>query len=123
MTHGPEQPAAPQDRPPSVASRDRPAADRPAADRPAADRPAASPDRPAPDRPAADRPPPPADQIGRIWVLAFATVLIPGILVFIALRAAGAPLGPAGLLGLLVMLVSSVTYPLLLKRLGWVGRR
>jgi len=118
MTHGPEQPAAPQDRPPSVASRDRPAADRPAADRPAADRPAASPDRPA-----ADRPPPPADQIGRIWVLAFATVLIPGILVFIALRAAGAPLGPAGLLGLLVMLVSSVTYPLLLKRLGWVGRR
>jgi len=27
------------------------------------------------------------------------------------------------LLGLLVMLVSSVTYPLLLKRLGWVGRR
>jgi len=111
MTHGPEQPAAPQDRPPSVASRDRPAADRPAADRPAAD------------RPAADRPPPPADQIGRIWVLAFATVLIPGILVFIALRAAGAPLGPAGLLGLLVMLVSSVAYPLLLKRLGWVGRR
>ena len=103
MTQGPEQPAAPQDRPPSVASPDRPAA--------------------APDRPAADRPPPPADQIGRIWVLAFATVLIPGILVFIALRAAGAPLGPAGLLGLLVMLVSSVTYPLLLKRLGWVGRR
>ncbi len=110
MTLGPEQPAASQDRPPSVASPDRPAT---------------SPDRPAtsPDRPAADRPPPPADQIGRIWVLAFATVLIPGILVFIALRAAGAPLGPAGLLGLLVMLVSSVTYPLLLKRLGWVGRR
>jgi hypothetical protein len=95
MTQGPEQPAA-QDRPPSVAAQD---------------------------SPAANRPPPPADRTGRIWVLAFATVLIPGILVFIALRAAGAPLGPAGLLGLLVMLVSSVAYPLLLKRLGWVDRR
>ena len=50
-------------------------------------------------------------------------VLVPGILVAVAVRAAGAPLAAAGLLGLLVMLVSSVAYPLLLKRWGWVDRR
>jgi hypothetical protein len=69
------------------------------------------------------RPPPAPDRVGRIWALAFAAILIPGILVAIAVRAAGAPLGAAGLLGLLVMLVSTVAYPVLLKRWGWVDRR
>ena len=78
-----------------------------------------------PERPdaASHRPPPAPDHIGRIWALAFAAVLVPGILVAVAVRAAGGPLAAAGLLGLLVMLVSSVAYPFLLKRWGWVDRR
>ncbi len=80
---------------------------------------------PGPEQPAASphRPPPHPENVGRIWALAFAAVLVPGILVAVAVRAAGAPLAAAGLLGLLVMLASSVAYPLLLKRWGWVDRR
>ena len=66
---------------------------------------------------------PAPDHVGRIWALAFAMVLIPGILVAVGLRAAGAPLAAAGMLGLLVMLIATVAYPLLLKRWGWVDRR
>jgi hypothetical protein len=59
--------------------------------------------------------------IGAISMLAAVVVLVPGIVVYVLLRAVGLGIGPAGLLGLLVMIFGMVAYPLLLKRLGWVG--
>jgi hypothetical protein len=56
-------------------------------------------------------------------MLAAVVVLVPGILVYVALRALGLAIGPAGLLGLLVMILGMVAYPVLLRRTGWVGPR
>lgn len=61
--------------------------------------------------------------IGAISALAFALVLVPGIVVYAVLSAFGLPIGAAGLLGLLVMVVCMGAYPVVLRRLGWVGRR
>jgi len=61
--------------------------------------------------------------IGAIAALAFAVVLVPGILLYAVLRAVGLEIGPAGLLGLALMFGCVVIYPVLLRRLGWVGRR
>lgn len=61
--------------------------------------------------------------IGAIAALAFIVVMVPGILLYVVLRVVGLGIGPAGLLGLLLMLACVFVYPLLLRRLGWVGRR
>ncbi len=61
--------------------------------------------------------------IGAITVLAFVVVMVPGIVLYVVLRAFGLAVGPAGLLGLLAMFVCVFAYPVLLRRLGWVGRR
>ena len=65
------------------------------------------------------RPKPPG--IGAISMLAAVVVLVPGIVVYALLRAAGLAIGAAGLLGLLVMILGMVAYPVLLRRTGWVG--
>jgi hypothetical protein len=67
--------------------------------------------------------PPGSPGIGSISTLAFVVILVPGIGVYLALHAAGLAIGPAGLLGLLVMFVCLGLYPPLLVRLGWVRRR
>jgi hypothetical protein len=54
-------------------------------------------------------------------MLAAVVVLVPGIVVYVGLRALGLAIGPAGLVGLLVMIVGMVAYPLILRRTGWVG--
>jgi hypothetical protein len=54
-------------------------------------------------------------------MLAAVVVLVPGLLVYVALRALGLGIGPAGLLGLLVMIVGMAAYPMILRRTGWVG--
>lgn len=59
--------------------------------------------------------------IGAISMLAAVVVLVPGLLVYLALRALGLGIGPAGLLGLLVMILGMVAYPMILRRTGWVG--
>jgi hypothetical protein len=59
--------------------------------------------------------------IGAISMLAAVVVLVPGILVYAALRALGLGIGPAGLLGLLGMILGMIAYPVLLRRTGWVG--
>jgi hypothetical protein len=59
--------------------------------------------------------------IGAISALAAVVVLVPGILVYAALRGLGLGIGPAGLLGLLGMILGMIAYPLLLRRTGWVG--
>ncbi|HSP36420.1 MAG TPA: hypothetical protein VLR26_01555 [Frankiaceae bacterium] len=56
-------------------------------------------------------------------MLAAVVVLVPGIVVYVGLRALGLAIGPAGLLGLLVMILGMVAYPVLLRRTGWVGPR
>lgn len=61
--------------------------------------------------------------IGAISALAFALVLVPGIAVYAVLSVLGLPIGAAGLLGLFVMVVCMGVYPVVLRRLGWVGRR
>jgi hypothetical protein len=58
-----------------------------------------------------------------ISLLAVAVVLLPGLVLFWLLRAAGLGIGPAGLLGLALTIVGVGVYPYLLRRLGWVGRR
>ena len=70
--------------------------------------------------PATRRPPKPPG-IGAISMLAAVVVLVPGILVYVLLRAVGLAIGPAGLLGLLVMILGMAAYPVLLRRTGWVG--
>jgi hypothetical protein len=69
----------------------------------------------------ATRRPPKPPGIGAISMLAAVVVLVPGIVVYVLLRAAGLAIGPAGLLGLLVMILGMVAYPVLLRRTGWVG--
>ncbi|WP_250283266.1 MULTISPECIES: hypothetical protein [unclassified Frankia] len=61
--------------------------------------------------------------IGSIFTLAFLAILLPGVAAYALLRFAGLAIGPAGLLGLLVMFVCLGLYPSLLQRLGWVPRR
>jgi hypothetical protein len=69
------------------------------------------------------RRPPKPPGIGAISMLAAVVVLVPGIVVYVGLRALGLAIGPAGLLGLLVMILGMVAYPVLLRRTGWVGPR
>jgi hypothetical protein len=87
-----------------------------------AGRPAGEPDTPA--HPAG-RPPsaPGSAGIGSIFTLAFLVILVPGVAVYTLLRSVGLAIGPAGLVGLLVMLVCLGLYPSVLQRLGWVRRR
>jgi hypothetical protein len=54
-------------------------------------------------------------------MLAAVVVLVPGLLLYVALRAIGLAIGPAGLLGLLLMIVGMAAYPAILRRTGWVG--
>ncbi|WP_235433253.1 hypothetical protein [Protofrankia coriariae] len=97
-----------------------------------APRPAASaPSAPSTPRPGVPRPAPSARRvlprgsagIGSIFTLAFLAILLPGVAAYALLRLAGLAIGPAGLLGLLVMFVCLGLYPSLLQRLGWVPRR
>ncbi|OHV38782.1 hypothetical protein CC117_03435 [Parafrankia colletiae] len=67
--------------------------------------------------------PPGAPGMGSIFVLAFLVILVPGLVAYSLLRWAGLAIGPAGLLGLLIILVGLGIYPSLLQRLGWVRRR
>jgi hypothetical protein len=69
-------------------------------------------------RPAPGRRPP---GIGAISLLAGGVVLVPGILLYVVLRAVGLGIGAAGLLGLLLMIVCMCAYPVILRRTGWVG--
>ena len=66
-------------------------------------------------------PPPKPAGIGAIFALAAVMVLVPGLLAYAALRAVGLAIGPAGLVGLFVMILGMVAYPMVLKRTGWVG--
>jgi membrane protein YdbS with pleckstrin-like domain len=61
-----------------------------------------------------------APGIGSITALAFAVVLVPAIIAATLLRAFGAPLGVACMLGLLTAFVGMGLYPRLLRRLGWL---
>jgi hypothetical protein len=54
-------------------------------------------------------------------MLAAVVVLVPGIVVYSVLRSLGLGIGGAGLLGLLVMILGMVAYPIILRRTGWVG--
>lgn len=75
--------------------------------------------------PAGARPPRPAGApgMGSIFILAFLVILVPGLVAYSLLRWAGVAIGPAGLLGLLVVFLGLGFYPSLLQRLGWVRRR
>jgi membrane protein YdbS with pleckstrin-like domain len=66
------------------------------------------------------RPPKPAG-IGAISMLAAVIVLVPGIVVYVLLRAVGLGIGGAGVIALFVMILGMVVYPLVLRRTGWVG--
>lgn len=77
--------------------------------------PAARPARPA--RPAG------APGIGSIFVLAFLVILVPGVGVYAVLHWAGLPIGGASLLGLLVVFIGLGSFPMVLRRLGWVPSR
>ncbi|OAA26444.1 hypothetical protein UG55_1016108 [Frankia sp. EI5c] len=80
-------------------------------------------DRAAPARPARPARPPGLPGMGSIFVLAFLVILVPGLAVYTLLRWAGLAIGPAGLLGLLIVFVGLGCYPALLQRLGWVRSR
>ena len=67
------------------------------------------------------RRPPKPPGIGAISMLAAVVVLVPGILVYVLLRAVGLGIGGAGVIGLFVMILGMVAYPVLLRRTGWVG--
>ena len=58
--------------------------------------------------------------IGSITALAFVVVLVPAVVVAAVLRVAGANLGIACMLGLLIAFVGMGFYPRILKRLGWL---
>jgi hypothetical protein len=60
---------------------------------------------------------------GSIAALAFVFIMVPGMGVYVGLRAVGLAIGPAALLGLLAMVVCLGFYPSLLLRLGWVPPR
>ena len=66
------------------------------------------------------RPPKPAG-IGAISMLAAVVVLVPGIVLYVLLRAVGLGIGGAGVIALFVMILGMVVYPLVLRRTGWVG--
>ena len=71
------------------------------------------------------RPParhPGAPGIGSIFVLAFLVILMPGVVAYVLLSWAGLEIGPAGLLGLLVVFVGLGVFPTVLRKLGWVRR-
>lgn len=58
--------------------------------------------------------------MGALVVLAVAAVMLPGVGAYVLLRAAGASIGLAGVVGLLLMLLGTVAY------CGWLfggGRR
>lgn len=74
-------------------------------------------------RPGRPSRPPGRAGLGSISALAFAFILVPGLAAYVVLHAAGLAIGPAGLLGLLVMFVCLGFYPSLLLRLGWVPPR
>lgn len=67
------------------------------------------------------RRPPKPPGIGSISALAAVVVLVPGIVVYVGLRSLGLGIGPAGVIGLFVMIAGMVAYPILLRRTGWVG--
>jgi hypothetical protein len=67
--------------------------------------------------------PPGSAGIGSIFLLAFLVILLPAVVVYGLLRAAGLAIGPAGLLGLLISIVCLGLYPRLLLKLGWVPPR
>ncbi len=85
----------------------------------------AAPDSPAvaETRPARPARPQGAPGMGSIFVLAFLVILIPGLVAYSLLRWCGLAIGPAGLLGLLVIIVGLGFFPAVLQRLGWVRRR
>jgi hypothetical protein len=56
--------------------------------------------------------------LGRLALIGVLAVLVPGIVVFVLLKAAGLGNGAAGLLGLLAMFVGMGWYPTYLRRLG-----
>ncbi len=58
--------------------------------------------------------------IGSITALAFVVVLVPAILIAAILRAFGASLGVACMVGLLFAFLGMGCYPKVLKRLGWL---
>ncbi|WP_041254930.1 hypothetical protein [Frankia sp. EAN1pec] len=64
-----------------------------------------------------------APGMGSIFVLAFLVILVPGLVACSLLRWCGLAIGPAGLLGLLVIIVGLGFFPSVLQRLGWVRRR
>jgi hypothetical protein len=66
---------------------------------------------------------PGAPGIGSIFILAFLVILVPGLAAYVLLRVAGLAIGPAGLLGLLVVFTGLGLYPWVLQRLGWVPPR
>jgi len=53
-------------------------------------------------------------------VLAFLVILVPGVVAYVLLDWAGLAIGPAGLLGLLVVFLGLGLFPTVLRRLGWV---
>jgi hypothetical protein len=58
--------------------------------------------------------------IGAISALAAIVVLVPGLVVYTLLRGLGLAIGPAGIIGLFVMILGMVAYPVILRRTGWV---
>jgi len=56
--------------------------------------------------------------VGRLSALGAAAVLVPGIGVFVIGRVAGLGNGPAGLWGLLAMLIGMCLFPVYLRRLS-----
>jgi hypothetical protein len=58
--------------------------------------------------------------IGAISALAAVVVLVPGLVVYSLLRGLGLAIGPAGVVGLFVMILGMVAYPMILRRTGWV---
>jgi hypothetical protein len=64
--------------------------------------------------------PPGAPGIGSIFVLAFLVILVPGVAAYAVLDWVGLPIGAASLLGLLIVFVGLGSFPMVLRRLGWV---
>jgi hypothetical protein len=60
---------------------------------------------------------------GSIFTLAFIVILLPGVVAYGLLRVVGLPIGVAGLLGLLIVLISLGLYPWVLQKLRWVPPR
>lgn len=56
--------------------------------------------------------------VGRLTTLGVLAVFVPGLALFAICRLAGLATGPAGLVGLLGMLVGLAWYPTYLRRLG-----